>query len=294
MHAPPEANMKKIDGVYHLEPLAEIIETAIYTASIRDEVPISLILVGPSGSAKSKLIRSYQCDHIHMTDSITSAGLFEIAQRDIKNEKKFIFMPDINPTLSRRTSTTTATVGNLLSITGDGTVRIDDGRGEKKCEHAPLGLITACTPEIYNRHAKQWYILGLTRRIIPIFFSYCSTTLDDLQKLVRENQIHASFGIPRDFKLPPTSRPVIDGIGMFEFENKSMALAVNLGKLQFTYQGSKKWMNKDIVPISPHVTLRTLAMAHALKRKSGTVEQPEIEFVQNFVSFTDPAAPRQL
>jgi hypothetical protein len=284
----------KTDGIYHLETLTEIIETALFTASVREEIPISLILVGPSGSAKSKLLRAYKCDQIHVTDSITSAGLWEIVQRDIKNEKNFILIPDINPTLSRRTSTTTATVGNLLSLTGDGTVRIDDGRGDKVCKHLPMGVITACTPEIYHRHARQWFSLGLTRRIIPVFYSYTSTTLDSLQKLVREDHIHASFGLEHEFKLPPVARPLINSVGTFEFQTKSSDFAINLGKIQFIQEGMKKWQHRNIVPVSPHVTLRTLAMAHALRRRSMKVEQPEIDFISTFVSFTDPENPRQL
>ena len=269
-------------------------ETALHTASIRDEIPVSLILVGPSGSAKSKLLRSFECAHVHVTDSITSQGLWEIVQRDTKEEKKFILIPDINPTLSRRSSTTQATVGNLLSLTGDGTVRIDDGRGEKICKHSPMGLITACTPEIYHKHARQWFALGLIRRIIPVFYTYSLETQEALQKLVREGKIHASFGAPKQLALPPPARPNLNSTTPFEFEKKSSMLAQNLGKLQFTDDGIKKWQIKNVVPVSPHVTIRTMAMAHALRRKSPKVEDPEVVFVTSFVSFTDPEAPRQI
>jgi hypothetical protein len=283
-----------MDGLFFMERLAEIIETALHTACIRDEIPISLILVGPSGSAKSKLLRAFDCPQVHVTDSITSQGLWEIVQRDSKLEKQFILIPDINPTLSRRSSTTQATVGNLLSLTGDGTVRIDDGRGDKVCKHTPMGLITACTPEIYHRHARQWFALGLIRRIIPIFYSYSSTTQDALQKLVREGKIHASFLNAKGYALPPISRPVLNSTIPFEFESKSKDLAHNLGKLQFLEHGTKKWQIKNVVPVSPHVTIRTLSMAHALRRKSMKVEEPEVDFIKNFVSFTDPETPRQI
>jgi hypothetical protein len=282
------------DGIYFLDILRNLIETALHSGSIRGEIPVSLILVGPSGSAKSKLIKQYECPQIHITDSVSSQGLWEIVQRDTKNEKHFILIPDINPTLSRRNSTTQATIGNLLSLTGDGTVRIDDGRGDKVCRHTPIGLITACTPEIYHKHAKQWFALGLVRRIIPIFYSYCSTTVDELQCLVRDNKIHGSLDSISKFKLPPIARPAIGSVGIFDFESKSKDLAINLGKLQYTDKGVRKWQVKDIVPVSPHITIRTMAMSHALRRKSAEVGAPEVEFIRNFVSLTDPQNPRQL
>ena len=287
-------DMGMTDGIFFLESLAAIVETALHTASVRDEIPVSLILVGPSGSAKSKLLRLYESDQVHVTDSITSQGLWDIVQRDSKCEKSFIVIPDINPTLSRRSSTTQATVGNLLSVTGDGTVRVDDGRGEKVCKHPPMGLITACTPEIYHRHARQWFALGLIRRIIPIFYSYSGTTQDSLQKLVREGKIHASFLTPRAIVPPPPARPALNSTTPLQFENKSQTLAHNLGKLQFLDSGIKKWQIKNVVPVSPHVTIRTMAMAHALRRHSAKVEEEEVDFISDFVSFTDPETPRQI
>lgn len=283
-----------VEGIFLLEPLMELVETAFFTASIRDEIPVSLILVGPSGSAKSKLIRSYQCEQMVVTDSITSQGLWEIAQRDSKNEKRLILLPDINPTLSRRPSTTNSTIGNLLSITGDGTVRIDDGRGEKVCKHLPMGLVTACTPEIYHQHSRKWYALGLSRRVIPIFYKYTSETVAKLQRLVRDGKIHASFGAARQFELPPLCKPALNATPPLELEMLSTYLSQHLGKLGYFHKGIKKWQMKEVVPISPHVTIRTLAMAHALRRKSMKVEQPEIDFITSFISFTDPETPRQI
>ena len=287
--------MKNNVGIYHLEKLAEVIETALYTGVIRDEVPVSILLVGPSGSAKSKLIRKYECEQTHVTDSITSQGIWEIVQHDSKEEKKFFLMPDINPTLSRRASTTQATMGNLLSVTGDGTVRVDDGRGEKITKHSVMGLITACTPEIYHIHSRKWFALGLTRRVIPLFYSYCDDTTEKLQKLVKKGEIHSTFGGKNNFKLPEkTQRPLINDSYSKEIEIKSIQLSVNLGKMAFVDKGQKKWVIKKIIPVSPHVTLRTLAMSHALRRSSMRVEEQDLDFIRSFVAFTDPEAPRQL
>ncbi|MGH9967370.1 MAG: hypothetical protein ACREBG_06000 [Pyrinomonadaceae bacterium] len=270
-------------------------ETALYTAAVRDEIPVSFILVGPSGAAKSKLLKVYQSPCIHISDSITSAGLWDIVQKDEKNEKKFLLIPDINPTLSRRSSTTQATIGNLLSLTADGTVRIDDGRGEKVCKHNPMGLLTACTPEIYHKHARQWFALGLRRRIIPLFYTYSEITESALQKLVRDGRIHAAFLKPRTISfLTGQARPSIDQSLPLELEAKSEKLATNLGKLEFVEKKIRKWQIKDVVPISPHVTIRTLAMAHALRRKSAKVEKQELDFITQFIGFTDPEMPRQI
>lgn len=281
--------------VFKLEAIEELVLTVLYSGFIRDEVPVSMILVGPSGAAKSKILKAVAHPCIHLTDSVSSSGLSDIVQRDTKNEKKFIVMPDFNPTLSRRTATSTATIANLLSITADGTVRVDDGRNIKECKHMPMGMLTACTPEIYDKHAKQWFALGLRRRIIPLFYAYTSATESELQRMVRMDKIHSTVIEPIKLRFPSKAvRPFIPEVIGHELEKHSKDLANNLGKLSFVDERIKKWTIHHVVPISPHVTVRLLAMAHALKRGSHTVSFEDAKFIASFVTFTDPQNPRQI
>lgn len=278
--------------LFLLDELREVIETFLYTARIEKEVPLSLILVGPSGAAKSQLLKSYQEEQIHATDSISSMGMYSIITNDTKNLKKFILIPDINPSLSRRSSTAQATISNLLSLTADGTVRVDDGRQEKQCQHDPMGLITACTPEIYDKHARQWFALGLRRRIIPVFYKYRFETQNELQTMVREDKIHSTppDRIPLQLNTKQV-KPFIPKEFGIEIEKCSLIFSKNLGKLSFLDKSIRKWQVKDIVPVSPHVALRALAMAHSLRRKSAKVAIEDMKFLERFLQFTDPENP---
>lgn len=289
--------MKHANGIFGMNLLQEIIETAFFTAFISEEVPVSVILVGPSGAAKSKLLKCYQEPFIHVTDSVTSSGLWDICKKDEKNQKRFLLIPDMNPTLSRRSSTSQATIANLLTLTADGTVRVDDGRpgDDKPIRHGVMGMATACTPEVYDKNARQWFALGLRRRIIPVFYTYTRETESKLQSLVRTDKIHSSEAQPIHLKFPKKSRrPSIDKITGENLEKMSVPFSVNLGKLCFFEDGIKRWTVKNVVPVSPHVTLRSLAMAHALRRGSLRVSKEDSQFVMGFIDFTDPEKPRQI
>lgn len=279
--------------LFKLEPLQEVIETALWTGQVTGDIPVSLMLIGPSGVAKSKMLNSYREPQIHITDNLSSMGIWDIVSNDPKFELRFILIPDINPTLSRRPSTAQATVSNLLSLTADGTVRVDDGRREKKCTHPPMGLVTSCTPEVYEKHARQWFALGLRRRIIPIFYGYSYGTKVELQTLTKEGKIHSTppVTIPLKFK-PKPARPILTGEEANGIEKHSVTFAMNLGKLSFIEDKIKKWQIKEVVPISPHVTLRTLALAHALRRNSTHVQKEDVDFLTRFIEFTDPEKPR--
>lgn len=280
-----------------MEALCEIIETVLYTSTLRDEIPVSVIFVGPSGSGKSKLIQRYDngIPSIHVTDSLTSQGIWNMLQADSKNQKKFILIPDINPTLARRSSTSSATVANLLSLTADGTVRIDDGREQKICKHAPVGLITACTSEVYDKNARHWFSLGLRRRVLPIFYTYTAETQSKLNKLVRSNKITSAIPLPFHLKLPDKlTRPAIPDPIATEIEVKSLTFAKFLGKLSFVAEKQKRWQVRDVLPISPHVVLRSLCMARARAKNRAKVIDDDLSFIDRFVAFTDPENPRQI
>lgn len=281
------------NDLHRIQSLIDIFETTLFTCIVPNSAPLSMILVGPSGSAKSKLLKSYGGPFIHQTDSVTTSGLFELVQRDPKNDIKFIVIPDINPTMSRRASTVNSTVGNLLSITADGTVRSDDGRGMKEMKHDVIGLLTGCTPEIYEKHARQWFALGLRRRIIPVFYRFSMGTTNALQKLVREGKIGSRPSQVKTFPLRGNPA-VINGSFAFELERYSLQFAANLGKLSHMKHSIKKWYYKEVVPIAPHVVLRSLAIAHATRRGSRHVDKAEMDFIASFLDFTDPECPKQI
>jgi hypothetical protein len=289
--------------MFHIEPLEELIETVIHTGYIESENPVSIIFVGESGIGKSKMLSRYRSPALRHTDSISSKGLYDIAVSDAeKKEIRFLLMPDLNPTLSRKPSTVEATVANLLSFTSDGTVRIDDGRERKECKHDPIGIITAATPEMYNKQAKKWFALGLRRRIIPLFYRYTPSTLGKLQALVAEDKIHSTPPIEIDVQTKKKARPAISKEVAMMIQAQSVVFAANLGKAQGkerTYEygqqiGSFKWYVQNVIPISPQVILSTLARAHAMRSRRGMVTKDDYDFLLRFLGFSDPEHPREI
>ena len=289
-----------VPDLYCVEEIQKLLEVVFFTGWLKDENPVSLLLIGPSGTGKSKLICAKESPCFLRTDSISSNGLFDIAQRDHANTLKFLLIPDLNGTLSRRPTTVEATLANLLSFTSDGTVRVDDGRGEKICKHRPIGLITAATTEIYKKNAKRWYNLGLRRRILPVFYRYSPATLQKLQRLVSQNKIHSSIPDGAKFnekmeKQEPISVSIPD---KFEIEIMMMstALATFMGKDAVTDRIHKRtyWESKEVVPISPQITLKNLARAHALNAERRAVNQSDFDFLGSFLGFCDPENPRQI
>lgn len=282
-----------------LDEVQEIIETVLHTCFVKNAVPISVILIAPSGAAKSTMIRRMQGRFIHQTDSFSQTGLFEIARTDPKNEKRVLSVGDINPTLSRKASTVKAAVAALLSLTYDGCVRVDDGRQTKECKHAPMMLITGATPDVYHSHAKQWFALGLRRRVIPIFYTYSKETERKLNQAVRASEINSATQRPIRLKMRTMQTPNISSKIALEIEMTSLKFTPLLSKVSFNYgyhsaYHVKRWVVQEMISIPPHIIMRTLAQAHAIRDNRKQVDAADMSFLNRFLDFSDPEHPKKL
>lgn len=280
---------------YLLDSIVDVLITTLYTASVRDAVPVSLLLVADSGTAKSKLLKSMSGKSLHHTDSFSSQGLFTLMQNDQAGEIRWIIVPDLNPTLSRPAKTVSATVANLLTLTMDGTCRVDDGRSEKLMKHKPIGMISAVTPDMWQKQAKRWFALGLTRRIIPIFYEYSLSTVEKLKAIVRDGQISGNDFPANSIPSRKELLPAMPKEEALQIDSIGTQLAINLGMTRGkSSDGKLAWWSKKIVPISPIVLLRTMACANAIKHNRGSVNESDIQFLISFLEFTNPQSPKQL
>lgn len=297
------------------EPLCEILETVFFSAHLTNAIPVSVMLIGPSGAGKSKLVMQYQHSvGCHVTTDVTSMGLQELLAKDTTGDIRFIIIPDFNLVLSHRHSTLQLTIGNLLSMTSEGTIRIDDGRANKETKHAPIGIVSAMTREMYAGIGKKWTALGFNRRFLPINYDYGIRTREQVQMSIASG-LTTMLHLAEKKILVPKQRAAIEipeNLSL-RISNYSQDLANNIGWVatrsgrskmsqsqrqrddseQTEFKPKATFMGKQI-EFSPHIVLRTLARAHALRNGRGEVNGDDLEFLMKAIQFTRYDQPVQL
>ena len=291
-----ERSLKESSPLAGLAPLEELIHGIIGTAFVTGYTPVSCILVAPSGAGKSRTLIRFDgdYDYIVRADDLTSSGLFDILAADKENKLKYILIPDFNPVLSHKASVTSLLVANLLSVTQDGTVRIADGRQNKECKHDPLGILTSCTFDIFARHSRKWHELGITRRILPVHYTYCLQTIRTAQRLIREGKITSL--------IPPlvlsAYKKTVVGISQtysVELEVLSERLALNLGQYVALRKGVRTpQQGLAILPMAPHIVLAAIAKGNCVRFGRRQITKDDVTMATEFVSFTDMVTRRQL
>lgn len=277
-----------------LDPLLEIIETALYTAYLQGTIPSSVILIGPSGGGKSKTIMQYkQTVGCHLTNDITSSGLLESLADDKDNKLHFFIVPDFNVVLSHKAATLQLTIANLLSVTSEGTVRIDDGRVKKETKHDPVGILTAMTRELYEHVARKWQVLGFQRRFLPLYFEYGLETRLKIQNSISQGATTLLQLAPRNINPPASIQNVDCNSSASKIQLLSDELATNIGYIPVRgkqagtggFKAKTAFIGKQL-EFSPHLALRSFARAHALRDRRTEVNEKDLDFLVKMLSFT--------
>lgn len=292
------SSAKHNESMISTEQLSEILETAIFSACIEGALPVSMMLVGPSGVGKSKLVMQYQNSiGCHVTTDVTSMGLQEIMAKDTKESIRFIVIPDFNIVLSHRRSTLQLTIGNLLSMTSEGMIRIDDGRAVKETKHRPIGIISAMTREMYAGIGKTWTALGFNRRFIPINYDYSLLTREKIQISIANGLTTLLQLMEKKIDISKVEFVSISEVHSSRLEKFSQELAHNIGwmplrqKYSHGRNGDEQFRPRAIftgkqLEFTPHLVLRTLARAHALRDGRKEVTEDDVTFCMKVIAFT--------
>ena len=295
---------QKYDGeqMIGLAKLGEILETVIWSAALANSIPTSIIIVGEPGTGKSKTLLQFDAVSLHVTNDMTTAGLFDALERDHENRIRHILFPDINALLSHKASTSGLMFGNLLALMSEGVIRIDDGRKTKEIPHAPVGILAAATPEMFAANAKKWQMTGFKRRFIPLFFEYQTATLVAINKSIRNGKTTLKQLPRKKIALPPIKATIAinETLGL-KIESLAGVLASNLAwypaAVRDTTTGKllrQAMQGRAPITISPHLLLRNLAMAHAVKNRRAAVNEADYDFLTQLIDFTKYGSPVKL
>lgn len=279
-----------------MKEICEIMETLMMTSLVEGDKPVSCLLVGPSGGGKSMTVLKYKAPWVHTTTDITSAGLVDLLGPDKTNKIRAIVLPDFNVPLSHKPAVVTLTIANLLSLMSEGTFRIDDARRDKDFNHAPVGIYSGCTPAMFIGQYRKWGQLGLLRRFLCIHFDYGIPTRIEGNRKIRQGKVTTASLTAVNLPLPieGKGRVFIPQPLALQIESLAGELSRHLGYMIRRDSRTKqtRWaVDKPALEFAPHLSLQTIARAHALRAGKHVVRQLDVEFLVKLLSFTNPSTP---
>lgn len=253
------------------EELEEIIKMVLYSAYIKDEKPISLLIAAEVGAGKTELVKMYGKNKglVSLTDT-TAYGIIKTFLPELElGRLKHIILPDLITPLSKSKSTVKSFVSFLNNLIEEGIVEIQTYASSVKKE-VSCGLIACIAKKELHDRRHSWAQMGFMSRVLPLSWSYSQVTVVDILNSIVSREYYKNRKIKLDF--PKKSVKIKRNP---ELDEKLIPFSIALSKAEEVY-GFRRQKQ-----------LQTLMMANALMNKRRKVTKEDFEKVKSLLKFVN-------
>jgi hypothetical protein len=269
MTSGPETKAKP--DLIEISLLKKMIECAIISPYIKDEKPISLMIVARAESGKTTAMKLYRENKgiCYMTDCTAYGLTRDILPKIVSGEIKTLMIADLITPLSRSSKTRKGFVSFLNNYIEEGVAKMTTYATvwEKEVKG---NLITAITDTELADARHDWASMGFLSRFVIFSYSYSISTITKILQYYSEHGITLN---PIKITVPKTE---IDIEIPEEIANMIDPVATKIGEI-FRLYG-----------IRAKINFKSLLKTLALRNKSKTVTKKEFEeFLElaNFMNF---------
>lgn len=229
-----------------MEPIEKIIQGVLASGRVKDEQPLSAIVIAPLGSGKNSLLKE-QCLQMATTLYLSDATAFGIidASDDLQDfvtgRYSHLVIPDLAACLTRKSETVAYLMQFLTCLIEEGLVDMATyAMMARRREHVPhkvharAGLITSIPQPMFNDRRHRWSKMGFISRALPISFSYqVDTEIEILNSIKDQHHLHENttmLELPVDPISIDLPRPIAERLSPY-----STRLTSQIAALQHVY-----------------------------------------------------------
>lgn len=248
------------DSLIHLELLKKIIEATIISPYIKDENPISLLIVAKAESGKTSVMKLYRENKgiVYMTDCTAYGLTRDILPKIVSGEVKTLMIADLLTPLSKSHKTRQSFIAFLNNLIEEGVAKITTYVTVWDKE-VNVNVITAITDEALHDGRHEWARMGFLSRFVMFSYSYSLSTVMEI--LTRYSQ----HGLKLDKAKVKLPEKEVDIELPQEIAEKLNPIAMKIGE-QFKLYG-----------IRAKINLRALIKALAYRNGKTTVTDEEFK-----------------
>jgi len=258
----PRCNHTEEENGYliRIEPLKKIIECALISPYIKNEKPISLLIVAKAESGKSSVMKQYRENKgiVYLTDCTAYGITRDVLPKIVSGEIKTIMIPDLITPLSKQTKTRKSFIAFLNNLIEEGIAKITTYSTVWN-KDVKANVITAVTDEALKDARHNWAKMGFLSRFIVFSYSY---SISQVTKILNYYSDHGLKLKNAKIKLP---KKQVDVKLSKEIANRLNPIAMRIGE-QFRLYGFRAKIN-----------FRCLLKCLAFRNKNKTVTDVELE-----------------
>ena len=249
--------------------LEHAIRLALYSAIIKKENPVSLMIIAPPEHGKSELLKKFAfVNSVKITSDFNTYFFSDFATEFELNQKRTLIIPDFLRIVKKKYSTQSNVLTILNAITEEGWIgKLPLGQVINKPIKA--NVITALTQDEMIDKRHKWTKVGFLSRFIPLTFSYNMETKQQIREYIKD-RIYQNDN-PYDFELDLTKK--IDVTLPKEMAKKIEKITLDISA------------ESNLTGFRLQRQLQVLAMANALTNSRNVVTDIDIEVIKEITKF---------
>jgi len=171
----------KKNTLLHLNPLSKIIECALISPYVRNEKPLSLMIVAKPEHGKTSIMKLYRQNKgvAYVTDCTAYGLTRDLLPKMVTGEIKTLMIPDLLTPLSKSAKTRQTFVAFLNNLIEEGIVKITT-YAQIWTQDVNCNVITAVTDQALKDGRHEWAKIGFLSRFIIFSYSYSLSTVMEI------------------------------------------------------------------------------------------------------------------
>lgn len=251
------------------EVIEHAIKISLYTAMLKKENPVSIILIAPPEHGKTEILKRFAfVNSVFMTTDFNTFVFQDFANEFQMKTKKTIVIPDFLRVVKKKYSVQSNSLTILNAITEEGW-----------CGKLPLGqmidkpvkanVITALTSDELADKRHKWSKLGFLSRFVPLSFSYNNSTKQQIREYIKDRIYRVDTPIELEIDLKNKIDVTLPKPMAEEIEHLAKSIAIKDNFTGFRLQRQ----------------LQVLAMGNALSNKRNIVNEDDIKVLREISYF---------
>ncbi|MCW3976826.1 MAG: hypothetical protein NWE77_02715 [Candidatus Bathyarchaeota archaeon] len=250
-----------------MEPLQKMIECVLLSPYIKDEKPLSLLIVAKPESGKTSVMKAYRENKgiVYVTDCTAYGLTREVLPKMVSGEIKTIMIPDLLTPLSKAHKTRQSFIAFLNNLIEEGVAKIAT-YAMIWDRNVKANVITAVTDQALFDGRHEWAKMGFLSRFIVFSYSYNISTVVQILNLYSQRGLatrNMKVKLPRRYATVHLPDHMADQLN---------PIAMKIGQ------------QCELYGIRAKINLRTLLKCLALRNKSSEVTEKEY---QEFLELAD-------
>jgi hypothetical protein len=285
--------------MFKTEKVEKLIKYALLSGFVKNDVPLSLMLVSPPEHAKTSIIRGIKCKNAYETADLSPKPIIDKVIPMLLNDHiHHIVIPDFVKPCSHKAVTVDSTVAFLNAMIEEGVQNQDFfGQSMSLPRIVRAGLITSLTPAYFNKYFKRWNDIGFLTRFLVVSYSYSDTTKSEIHNIIKENKllslysgcVNATEKIHSKFCDPVKKKEIKiqgDEASFLSVYAQDLTKKINTFRVAVYSQGGHvSYISPQNVGFRLQRQLRMLASTIALSNNDDTVHFRHIEELKGLIDF---------